>query len=181
MKPQRDEAPKKIKLSNLWDNDIDEHAEWLRGKREDIAITINGMLHECKFSRADLARVLKWQPSRVTRALSGGENLTINTLAEIIGAANLDFDILIRPRTAVRAFQPWEEPGVMAELIYLRQLRATLNEARTHCCTAIAMLRTAQEINRAAFRMAAPQAVKRTVNRTYSYTEERNAPVACEA
>ena len=51
MKPQRDEAPKKINLSSLWNHDIDEHLEWLKGKREDTAITLNAMLHERKISR----------------------------------------------------------------------------------------------------------------------------------
>ena len=67
----------------------------------------------------------------------------------------------------------------MVELINMHhQLRTTLDEAKSQCHTTLAMVRTAQEINRAAFRR---QTDKPTVDYTYSYVEEQNAPVACEA
>lgn len=103
-------------LVDLWDDEGDSHEYWLANKRDDIAIVLTGMLEDRSMSFADLARALNWKPSRVSRALSGRENLTVNTIAEIVGAADYDFDILIRPKSARRAYQPWEEQQMGCEL-----------------------------------------------------------------
>jgi hypothetical protein len=121
----------------------DPHAEWLRNKREDIAITLCGLLHEAAISRADLARKLDWKPSRVTRALSGNENLTINTIATILAAAGKDFDVVVRNRRAVRALQPWEKTSCVVDVLLLH---GTLTQ---QVAKASAMIETVEKINRA--------------------------------
>ena len=97
-KPERRAAVATMRrpdLADLWDDGDDEHTAWLANKREDVAITLTGLLHERQLSRADLARALGWKPSRVSRALSGRENLTINTLAQIISATGQDFALQV--------------------------------------------------------------------------------------
>lgn len=140
-------------LADLWDGDDDEHSAWLANKRQDIAIVLTGLLHEKKLSRAHLARTLGWKPSRVSRALSGRENLTLNTLAEIIGAAGQDFDILIRERGEVRAFQPWEHTKVGDRLLDLHTAFCEhVDQAKDCCEEAKAILRSAAALNRSLFR-----------------------------
>lgn len=176
-----------VNLADLWDDDIDEHAEWLCNKREDAALTLTGMLHHAGISRAELARQLGWKPSRVTRALTGNENLTLNTLAEIIGAGGLDYDILVRPRGACRALQPWERARLDAEILDLHtQLTAALGEVKDMHRHATANLAAAQEINRAMFRranamkraMEGKKAVPPISTQNLTYCEEDDAPSA---
>lgn len=143
----------RLDLADLWDEGDDEHADWLANKREDVAITLTGLLHERQLSRADLARALGWKPSRVSRALSGRENLTINTLAEIIGATGEDFDFLIRKRGAARAMQPWERAAIIYSLFDLHtELTERVEQAKDHCTKAEAILTAASTLNRALFR-----------------------------
>lgn len=89
---------------------------WLENKRDDIAISLTGLLEQCNISFADLARRLAWKPSRISRVLSGRENLTINTIAEIVRAADFDFDLVMRPKSAQRALQPWEGDAMRCNL-----------------------------------------------------------------
>lgn len=148
---------RRIDLADLFaDLDIDPHEEWLHNKREDVAIVLTSMLYEAGISRAQLAKKLGWKPSRVTRALSGDENLTINTLSEIINAAGYDFDMRLRRRGETRAMQPWEEATtVRNELTLARQLldksTSIYNEANHHLIEAQAMKATAEAINRRQF------------------------------
>lgn len=99
-------------LADLWGDVEDDHACWLANKRDDVAITLTGMLHAKGVSFAQLADRLDWKRSRVSRALSGKENLTINTIAEIVQAAGFDFDIAVRNQGETRHFQPWERQEV---------------------------------------------------------------------
>lgn len=96
-------------FADFWDDADDEHASWLANKRDDVAITLTGMLHAKGMSFAELAEKLGWKRSRVSKALSGRENLTTNTIAEIVKAAGFDFDIAVRKPSEVRHFQPWEQ------------------------------------------------------------------------
>lgn len=172
-------------LASLWDDDNeDEHSMWLVSKRDDVAITLTGLLHACQVSRADLARKISWKPSRVTRALSGKENLTINTLAEIINAVGGDFDILIRQRGVARALQPWESNAVVGNLMELHaEFSANVDQAKDQCQRAGAMLATAAAINRRAFSRAGQvgRSTGHAQQRTYSWSENNHAPVAHQA
>lgn len=81
----------------------------VKAKKEDVAITLTGMLYHQGISRAELGRILNWKKSRVTRALSGAENLTIKTLYEIIDAVGYDFDIVLRAKDKPRELQLYEK------------------------------------------------------------------------
>lgn len=188
MKPKLSENVKarKSRLDDLLDFEVNDHAEWLRHKREDAAIALTGMLHAAGMSRADLARRLDWKASRVTRALSGNENLTINTLAEIINAAGMDFDVMLRSRTGCRALQPWEGANIGVVILGLHdQVVNKLNDAKNTCVEAKAVLNSANELVRAAFRHSgqrrAQLAVPKLPEKSYQYVEEENAPVRRQA
>lgn len=188
MKPNNSEnlKAKKSRLDELLDFHVDDHAEWLRHKREDAAIALTGMLHSAGMSRADLARRLDWKASRVTRALSGNENLTINTLAEIINAAGMDFDIMLRSRRACRALQPWEGANIGVVILGLHdQIVDNLTDAKNKCFEAKAVLSSANDLARAAFRQAshwrAQLAAPKATEKSYQYIEEENAPIRRQA
>lgn len=188
MKPNHSEnvKAKRSRLDELLDFEVDDHAEWLRHKREDVAVTLTGMLHDAGVSRADLARRLDWKASRVTRALSGKENLTVNTMAEIVYALGGDFDIVLRPRNACRALQPWEGKNIGVVILDLHdQLVDKLNDANDKVFEAKAVLNTAHELARAIFRKGGQRRnqlnASKGPEKSYQYDEEKNAPVCCQA
>jgi transcriptional regulator with XRE-family HTH domain len=115
-------------------------------KAQDIAVTLARAVAERGLSQADLAKALDWKPSRVSRVLHGDSNLTLRTIMEIAEACDLDFDLILRRAGEPRAAQPWEQDEVLKEH---RQLEA---DARHRLNQAGEMLRTAEAINRRAWR-----------------------------
>jgi transcriptional regulator with XRE-family HTH domain len=182
-------APRRS-LRDLLNVEFDEHAEILRNKREDAAIELCDLLHQVGISRAELARKLDWKPSRVTRALSGKENLTLNTLAEIINAAGMDYDLVFRKKGSCRSFQPWDRERFNAEILCMyNQLTSALGEVKDLHQHVSANLDTARELNRAAFRRASAMKQAAADNkrqpmiatRMMTYCEEDDAPIARKA
>jgi len=149
---------RRIDLAELFaDLDINPHEDWLHHKREDAAIVLTSMLWDAGISRADLAKKLSWKPSRVTRALSGKENLTINTLAEIINATGFDFDLRLRHRGELRAMQPWEDATIADRKLALAgkildESKSIYIEANNRLQEVQAMKATTEAINRMQFR-----------------------------
>jgi len=141
---------RKPDLEDLWNDADDARDWWLENKRQDVAITLTGMLDERQITFADLGRRLNWKRSRVSRALSGRENLTLNTIAEIVRAADLDFDLLVRFRGASRALQPWERSSM--DNAALSQAETLLEYAEDLCAKTKAMHSTAETIVKRAFR-----------------------------
>jgi transcriptional regulator with XRE-family HTH domain len=58
---------------------------------------INWYMHERNLTRADLATRMGVSPGRVSQVLSGGENLTLRTLASLATALDARFDLDLRP------------------------------------------------------------------------------------
>jgi transcriptional regulator with XRE-family HTH domain len=58
---------------------------------------IDWLMREDKISRADLAARMGVSPGRVSQVLSGGENLTLRTLASLGVALDAHFEIELRP------------------------------------------------------------------------------------
>ena len=65
---------------------------------------INWYLRERGISRADLAARMHVSPGRVSQILSGGENLTLRTLAALSTALDARFDLALSPLKADDAF-----------------------------------------------------------------------------
>ncbi len=62
---------------------------------------INWHLHERGLTRADLASRMGVSPGRVSQVLSGGENLTLRTLASLATALDAQFELELRPPASV--------------------------------------------------------------------------------
>src|SRR6266704_5488092 len=58
---------------------------------------INWYMHERGLTRADLAGRMGVSPGRVSQVLSGGENLTLRTLAALSTALDAQFDVQLSP------------------------------------------------------------------------------------
>ena len=75
-------------------------------------------LQEHRLTRAELASRMGVSPGRISQVLSGGENLTLRTLASIATALDARFEMDLRPREtgngAVDA-TPQPAPAVAAE------------------------------------------------------------------
>jgi transcriptional regulator with XRE-family HTH domain len=188
MTAQSATLPKPALESLLWDGiEYDEKEENRRNKREDVGIELCGLLHHAGITRSDLARRLEWKPSRVTRALSGNENLTLDTLTTLINALGMDYDLVFRKQGTCRTFQPWEREQLDDEILQMHgELSATLGEVKALHRHASATLQTAQEISRAMFCKA--HAIKQATRdkarqaastiKTFAYYEESYAAVA---
>lgn len=77
-------------------------------KMEQVASHLVGLLRHSNISRAELATQLGWKKSRVTRVLSGDENLTIKTISTITQQLGYDFDIVFHNKNYERPKQPWQ-------------------------------------------------------------------------
>jgi transcriptional regulator with XRE-family HTH domain len=58
---------------------------------------ITWYMHERDLTRADLASRMGVSPGRVSQVLSGGENLTLRTLASLATALDARFELELRP------------------------------------------------------------------------------------
>src|SRR5262249_3109748 len=81
---------------------------------------INWYLHERNLTRADLAGRMGVSPGRVSQVLSGGENLTLRTLASLATALDARFELDLRPREAAAGAanhdaRPAAPPAVAAD------------------------------------------------------------------
>jgi len=63
----------------------------------DLTNEINWHLHERNLTRADLANRMGVSPGRVSQILSGGENLTMRTLAGLATALDAQFELELLP------------------------------------------------------------------------------------
>lgn len=98
--------------SNTWD---DEEYRFSSIK-EDVAIALTSMLYHNGMSRTELCDRLGWKKSRVSKALSGKENLTLRTIYEIANAVGLRFDLVFNKVDEPRALQPWETKTFVNDL-----------------------------------------------------------------
>jgi antitoxin component HigA of HigAB toxin-antitoxin module len=67
----------------------------------DLTNEITVHLREQGLTRAELASRMGVSPGRISQVLSGGENLTLRTLAALSTALDAQFDIQLRPSKPV--------------------------------------------------------------------------------
>lgn len=77
-------------------------------KKSAIANDLCALIAHENLSRVKLARKLNWKPSRLSRVLSGKQNLTVRTITDIAVALDYDFKIYFHKKTEVLHVQPWE-------------------------------------------------------------------------
>jgi transcriptional regulator with XRE-family HTH domain len=77
---------------------------------------INWHMRERGLTRADLASRMGVSPGRISQVLSGGENLTLRTIASLATALDARFEMDLRPReTGSADATPQPAPAVVAE------------------------------------------------------------------
>jgi transcriptional regulator with XRE-family HTH domain len=78
---------------------------------------INWHMRERGLTRADLASRMGVSPGRISQVLSGGENLTLRTLASLATALDARFEMDLRPRESNQGADatPQLAPPVAAE------------------------------------------------------------------
>lgn len=83
-------------------------------KKDYLATQLAALMSFCEKNRSELAHGLGWKKSRVTRVLSGKENLTVKTMWEFSSYLGFDFDVVFRHYDDRRPKQPWqiEQRGV---------------------------------------------------------------------
>lgn len=93
-------------------------------KMEQVASHLVGLLRHCNMSRSELARELGWKKSRVTRVLSGDENLTIKTITTITHKLGYDFDVIFHNKNYEKPKQPWRiDRDRLAPHVFTREPR----------------------------------------------------------
>lgn len=90
---------------------------------ESIATDLVFLLKHSGLSRSQLASKLDWKKSRVTKVLSGDENLTIKTITSVAECLGYGFDVIFYNEDYDQPKQPWtidrENKAVQPEVVYL--------------------------------------------------------------
>lgn len=95
-------------LGDVRDEEFD-----VQAKLVEVSVTLCALMEHEGVSRAELAKRLNWIPSRITKVLSGEDNLTLKTLVKVLRALEYDFDVVMRRSGDARAKQPWEKSGLV--------------------------------------------------------------------
>jgi len=95
-RPQADETDLELQgcKSPSWKHDLAANRAQLAS---DVNFEITDQLGQCRISQAKLAELIGVSPGRVSQILSGGENLTIGSLATIATALGGHFDVTFVP------------------------------------------------------------------------------------
>lgn len=88
--------------------------EELSGLITQVTNEIDWLMRESQISRADLAARMGVSPGRVSQVLSGGENLTLRTLASLGAALDAHFEFELQPAGAVADGQQTGQPTIQA-------------------------------------------------------------------
>lgn len=86
-------------------------------KKADVAVDIQAMMKSAGVSRKELANLLGWKASRVTKILSGEENLTLRTLQDVYWKLGYEYDVVARKIGERRALQPWQRSALRPRLV----------------------------------------------------------------
>lgn len=117
-------------------------------KTQEVATDLACALGEAGMTRAQLCERLDWKPSRMSKILGGGANLTLRTLHQLCEAMGLEFDVILRQPQQSRAAQPWETSHLQHDI------RRLHSEAEQRHVQSRALLETALQINRKSWQRA---------------------------
>lgn len=96
----------KLSLRELFSH-VQKEIDQFDEKKEQVANDLAALLAFSEVSRTELAEALSWKKSRISKVLSGNENLTLKTISEIVEKIDYDFDIIFRKKVNAPALQPW--------------------------------------------------------------------------
>lgn len=91
-------------------------------KKDEVGTDLASLVAFADKNRSSLAEVLGYKKSRVTRILSGLENLTLRTIHDVCKAVGYEFDITFRKKSEAKPLQPWQS----VEIIYDKPLSGNL-------------------------------------------------------
>ena len=117
-------------------------------KAQEVATDLARALEEAGMTRTQLCEKLEWKPSRMSKVLGGGANLTLRTLYQLCEAVGLEFDVILRPRQQPRTAQPWEADHLQDDI------RRLHSEAEHKHVQSRALLETALQISHSAWQRA---------------------------
>ena len=119
-------------------------------KAQEVATDLACALDEAGMTRAQLCEKLEWKPSRMSKILGGGANLTLRTLYQFCEAMGLEFDVILRQPQQARAAmsQPWEASHLQHDIRRLHR------EAEHKNVQSRVLLETALQINKNAWQRA---------------------------
>ncbi|MHB1145513.1 MAG: helix-turn-helix domain-containing protein [Thiobacillus sp.] len=144
----------KASYADVW-GEINEFESGFDSVKIDLSVMLCGLLDKAGITRGELSEKLKWKPSRVTRVLSGDENLTLKTIYEVCHAVGYTFDVVVRKANERQALQPWQRSAIAMDII---RVHKSLNHRLTE---AEAILATAKTLSRRQFAMSADWKNKR--------------------
>jgi transcriptional regulator with XRE-family HTH domain len=120
----------KAAFADVWGS-VDDFETGLDSVKIDVSVMLCSLLEKADISRGQLAEKLGWKPSRVTRVLSGDENLTLKTIFEVCHAAGMTYDVVVRKINEHQVLQPWQKAAIHADIVEVRKtLNHRLNEAQ---------------------------------------------------
>jgi plasmid maintenance system antidote protein VapI len=77
-------------------------------KKDYVATQLAALMSFCGKNRSEIALGLGWKKSRVTKVLSGKENLTLKSVLEFSSYLGFDFDVVFHGTNEQRPKQPWQ-------------------------------------------------------------------------
>lgn len=77
-------------------------------KKDEIATDLICLMNQARLKRSQLSEHLNMPKSRITKILSGRENLTVKTIFLYARRLGFDFDVIFRHHTSPRTLQPWQ-------------------------------------------------------------------------
>ena len=85
-------------------------------KRNAVANELLALISHENISRKQLSENLEWAPSRLSKVLSGEQNLTVKTITAISLSLGYDFSIYFHKIHKKEMVQPWEKTTEIANL-----------------------------------------------------------------
>jgi plasmid maintenance system antidote protein VapI len=106
-------------ISNPHHEDIDDMFSGLEPLRkidiklDEISTSLSALMSVSRKSRSDMANMIGCKKSRITKILSGKENVTVKTILSFCSSIGYDFDIFFRKEFENRVRQSWETAPIL--------------------------------------------------------------------
>jgi len=91
-------------------------------KRNAVANELLALISHENISRKQLSEKLEWPPSRLSKVLSGEQNLTVKTITAISLALGYDFSIYFHKIHKKEMVQPWEKLSGISNISHIKVL-----------------------------------------------------------
>jgi transcriptional regulator with XRE-family HTH domain len=95
-------------------------------------------------TRSELARELHWEKSRVSKVLSGKDNLTVKTIWDFSSHLGFDFDVVFRGTNEPRPYQPWQKAPSTS--LQLSPYEILSNDSQRRASRPFIDMQTAQQV-----------------------------------